>query len=172
MANLVQLSAMVVALAVIVYAMLSDFASLRIPNALTLGLALLFVPAALAAGLPWRDLLIDHLGTAAAMLAVGLVVFARGWMGGGDVKMLVAIGLWTGAGELLPFLVATALIGGGLALFALFLRYPPGALLLDLIPPLRRGFGDGRKIPYGLAIGAAAILIAPSLDTFPPEWRL
>lgn len=171
MANLVQFAALSAALVAVVYAMLSDFTTLRIPNTITVSLALLFLPAALAAGLPWRDLLVDHLGTAAGMLAVGMIVFARGWMGGGDVKMLVAIGLWIGTGELFPFLMATALFGGGLALFALFLRRMPGSLLLDWIPPLRQGFGNGKKVPYGLAIGAAAILVAPYLDTFPPEWR-
>lgn len=170
MTSLVQALLMGAALVAVVYGMLSDFGSMRIPNRATVVIALSFFPVALLAGLPWQSILIDHLGTGIAILAVGLVVFARGWMGGGDIKLLVAIGTWIGWPGIGPFFLLTALLGGVVAVFALFLRRMPGAMLLVWIPALRNGFGDGKKVPYGLAIGAAALAMAPRLDTLPPGW--
>ncbi|MEO5337551.1 MAG: prepilin peptidase [Magnetospirillum sp. WYHS-4] len=170
MAFALQAGLMALALVALIAAMLSDFTSMRIPNLFSVGVALLFLPVAILADLPWQAIAIDHLATAAGILLVGILVFARGLMGGGDVKLLVAVGLWTGWKPLPEYLLLTALLGGVVALFALSLRRPPGSLLLVWLPVLRHGFGDGKNVPYGLAIGAAALWMAPRLDTFPKAW--
>ena len=54
--------------------------------------------------------------------------FNRGVVGGGDVKLLVATGLWLSPPDCYVFLVMTALAGGLLALLYLLARLvPPGA---------------------------------------------
>ncbi|MEM9799942.1 MAG: prepilin peptidase [Planctomycetota bacterium] len=55
----------------------------------------------------------------ATVAAAGSVaLFAVGAMGGGDVKLLVALGATLGIQAFVPFLVATFIVGGILALIA------------------------------------------------------
>ena len=57
-----------------------------------------------------------RLSRSAGFLA-GAVLFARGWLGGGDVKLLSAATLWAGAPQTFGLLAATGVLGGVLALF-------------------------------------------------------
>ena len=70
--------------------------------------------------------------------------FRLGILGGGDVKLLAAAALWLGAAALMPFLMATALAGGLLAVA--FLAW---ALV-------RRDRGRV-ALPYGIAIAAGGV---------------
>ncbi|MGL1715175.1 prepilin peptidase, partial [Vibrio parahaemolyticus] len=45
--------------------------------------------------------------------------FARGWLGGGDVKLISAASFFLGVESLVPFIVYTAIAGGGLSLIVL-----------------------------------------------------
>src|SRR3546814_1397676 len=56
---------------------------------------------------------------AAIVLGLGILAFARGWFGGGDVKMLAAVSLWAGPAHLSLLLLVTALAGGLLSLIIL-----------------------------------------------------
>lgn len=92
----------------------------------------------------------------ALVFAAGTVLFAKGWLGGGDVKLLAAASAWfdlAGGAALLAYVA----IGGGLVGlgFIMLRRLTPAAI--------RDGAGwVGLKtrgpIPYGLAIAAGAIL--------------
>lgn len=96
-----------------------DFETMILPDAITLPL--------LAAGLgatawlePW--MLTDHAAAAALgyalLLAVGMVYRAvRGWdgIGGGDPKLLAALGAWVGIAGLPAVLLGAALIGLAIA---------------------------------------------------------
>ena len=88
-----------------------DFLTLRIPNWLTALVALSFFPMAWATGLP-AEAYLWHFAAGAAMLAVGFGLFAFNLFGGGDAKLLAAVGLWFGWPESLPFLAYTVLAGG------------------------------------------------------------
>ena len=55
----------------------------------------------------------------AVMLAVGFVLHALGWLGGGDVKLLAALMLWLGPTDAGWALLATGAIGSLLTLLAL-----------------------------------------------------
>jgi prepilin peptidase CpaA len=103
---------------------------------------------------------------AALVLAGGVLLFERGLIGGGDVKLMAVAALWTGAGGLPRLLMLTALLGGGLAL--LFLS-PLGPRLTavresDPVPAGGGALRVGRTpIPYGVAIAGAALIV-----TIPP----
>ena len=56
------------------------------------------------------------------MLVVGAAMFALGWIGGGDAKLLASAALWVGLRGLAPFAIYTALAGGLLALGLVALR--------------------------------------------------
>lgn len=147
--------------ALVVVAALHDVKAMRIPNWISVLLIISFYPAAFATGLP-----LGEVGVATTLGAVALVVgmgmFAMNWIGGGDAKLLAASMLWMGATGGLPFILYTALAGGGFCLFLLTVRrYLPVLAhtgpnwVIQLMQPK----GD---IPYGVAIAIGALLAYPS----------
>ncbi len=137
---------LVAALALLVAAATTDALDRRIPNALSLGLALVGLARIvldLTAGGPLATAAAD-LAAAVAVFVLGAVGFRFGVLGGGDVKLLAAAALWTGAAALLPFLMATAVAGGLLA-------------FLFLVRPRRAA--RPVAVPYGVAIAAGGIAL-------------
>lgn len=98
--------------------------------------------------------------TGLAVFAAGAVVFAAGWLGGGDVKLLSALALWAGPAHLAGFLLITALAGGVLALAALVY-----ARLVAVVPALAIGsrVTTQMTLPYGVAIACGGIWVASTL---------
>jgi len=149
----------------LVLAGVSDFRTLRIPNYLTAALAAAFPLAALAAGqhVDW----LSHIEAGLLVFAGGAVLFAAGFMGGGDVKLLAATALWAGLGQVMPLLAMVAIVGGGFALAMLALRHPLAqtAMLASLhrIPNFAQ---KQMPIPYGIPIAIAGLLMAPLLPVF------
>jgi prepilin peptidase CpaA len=121
-----------------------DVMSRIIPNGLTLAIAALALPFWTAAGLaPWPDM--------AVQIAIGLVAilvfaiaFALGVMGGGDVKLIGALGLWFGLLDMMQFLLRMSLLGGVLT------------MILWTHSRWRRA-SDVIEVPYGVAISLAAL---------------
>ena len=100
----------------------------------------------------WQNLLLFAL-----VLGIGTLLFARGWMGGGDVKLLAACALWFDLGQGWKMLVAVAIAGGLESLLVMLLR------LLPWPEPLRRRIAwlqRGEALPYGVAIAAGMVWIA------------
>jgi prepilin peptidase CpaA len=95
----------------------SDIAARRVPNR---------VPAALAAiGVVLRVQsgdLIAALGCAFAVFIVAFVCWQRGWLGGGDVKLLAAAALLVAPDRVPGLVIAVALAGGVLAAAYLLMR--------------------------------------------------
>lgn len=107
-------SAQIVCLTIASLACVTDLRARRIPNPLTFGAAL--------AGLLYQFVTggIDGLGQAAAGWLVGAVIFilpfALGGLGGGDVKLLAALGAWLGPVDVLWLSLYTGVAGGAMAL--------------------------------------------------------
>ena len=53
-----------------------------------------------------------HVGAGALMLLVGFGLFAFGWFGGGDAKLMAAVGLWVGFDACPSISLSVALAGG------------------------------------------------------------
>ncbi|WP_020653825.1 A24 family peptidase [Massilia niastensis] len=149
-------------------AAINDLASRRIPNLLLLAGALgalclhLLSPAPLSALLAW-------LGGAATGLLVFLPFYLVRGMAAGDVKMMAAVGAFTGPREALAIAVLAWCAGGVMALLIIvckgrlrlalsnlwamlrpaLLRLPPG-------PSLRESAGS---MPYGVAIAAGTLAV-------------
>ena len=151
--------------ALMVAAAVTDFVRLVIPNTVVAGLALLWLLHIETMRGTTPAATLETLACAAAVLIVGLLLFARGLIGGGDVKLLSVATLWAGAGALPSLLALTGLVGGVLALlFMTPLRSRLTAPRLDGAPDASAGFaGGGTPIPYGVAIAAAALVV-----TIPP----
>lgn len=141
-----------------------DARTFTIPNWLTAGLAAAYVPAALAAGIGWADLGLS-LCVGAVALLVSFALFSAGWFGGGDAKMLASLSCWMGPGQILPFLLYSSLAGGGLALLILAFRALPLPALARR-PVLRRLHDKRRGVPYGIALGLAALLLTPQTEVW------
>jgi prepilin peptidase CpaA len=143
--------------ALVILAALKDLSSYTIPNWISGSLALAFAPAALLAGLPLAQIGIDlAVGVGVLALAVGL--FAFGWIGGGDAKLLAAASLWVGLKGLAPFAFYTALAGGALALALMALRSAWVRPIAEAGPAwTRRLATPGESAPYGVAIAVGAL---------------
>jgi prepilin peptidase CpaA len=149
--------------ALMILAGAGDALFLRIPNWLTALIAASFFPMAALTGLPLATLA-AHLAVGLALFAMGFVLFSLGLFGGGDAKLLAAAGLWLGWPDVVPFLVLTALAGGALAL-AVGLWSLLSATSEIKQGSLFRRFGALKpNVPYGLALAAGALL------TFPHSW--
>jgi prepilin peptidase CpaA len=102
------------AAAFLVLAVERDMRERRIPNWLTLpALAFAVAHGAWSGGI---DGALASLGGAGAALGILLVPYALGWFGAGDVKAMMALGAFWGAGTLLPVVAWAIALGGLLAI--------------------------------------------------------
>jgi len=138
-----------------------DFRRLIIPNMLPIMLCALW-PLYFAAVAPSWSGALAAIGCAAAVFLVGAVLFARGYLGGGDVKLLSAATLWAGPAGTPALLMLTGVLGGALALFLLM---PFGTQIASAArnmlghPVSDTGRGLGMPVPYGVAIAGAALIV-------------
>ena len=137
----------------LIAAAVEDGIRLRISN-ITVGLVLVAaIVAAVVVGpqlVLWQNLVVFL-----ALLAVGTPMFAAGKLGGGDVKLLAATGLWFDFHGALWMLICVALAGGVLALIVLILRaFSWSEKLRERVVLLRPKAG----IPYGIAIASGALI--------------
>jgi prepilin peptidase CpaA len=134
----------------------SDLTSYQIPNRYAATVALAAMPAGLVAG-PLALLLALAMGI--GVFAFGAIFFARGWMGGGDVKLLAATALWVPPPLLSVFALSTALAGAVLSIALLTpLRHRLPA------PPVSLRPTDGasalrRPVPFGIAIAIGGLVV-------------
>lgn len=151
--------------ALVAFAACSDLLTMKITNKLVLTLAGSFFVVALLAGLP-LDALGLHVAAAALILAIGFGLFALGWIGGGDAKLMAGIALWFGFGQLLPFLLYASIWGGTLTLALLAARRYPLPVQLKMVPWIDRLHDRKTGVPYGLALAAAALFVYPTSAVF------
>jgi prepilin peptidase CpaA len=134
-------------------AAIEDAVRLRISNLIVL-LVLVAALVAVAIAGPelalWKNLVV-FLG----LLAIGTPMFAAGKLGGGDVKLLAAVGLWFDFAGALWMILAVVLAGGLLALVVLMLRAFGWSEETRRRVVLLRPRGG---IPYGVAIAAGALI--------------
>ena len=136
-----------------------------IPNWIVLGLVGLFAVAAVA--LPVRIDWLLHLGAMALMLVATLTLYRFRLLGGGDLKLLVAVSLWVGLDALPLLLFWIAIAGGAFSLGLIALRRTlVGALVAQsafTTVTLPRVLLPGEQIPYGVAIAAGGVWVARGL---------
>jgi len=143
------------------YAAASDLLTMTIPNLVTVALVLGFfviAPLALGMDLPTIGM---HAVSGGAMLAIGFLLFVFGWIGGGDAKIASAAALWLGVSDTIEFVVWTSILGGGLSLLLLILKQRLSPALAVRYSWLHRLHDPETGVPYGLALGGAALLVYP-----------
>lgn len=102
----------------------------------------------------WPDMALQ-VGCALAVLAVFLVAFHFGMMGGGDVKLIVALALWLPFPAFLSMLMVMSIAGGVVTIVMMIERR------------IKRNPGQ-IEVPYGVAIAFAGLLAIrePLLNQF------
>jgi prepilin peptidase CpaA len=131
---------------VLAAAAIEDAVRYRISNMFPIGvLAGAFVAAAVHG--PSLDLW-QNAVVLLAILALGTAAFAAGLLGGGDVKLFAAVGLWLDLRSAITLVALVFVAGGLLALAYLGVRLARG-----------RGLDRKRRVPYGIAIGVGAIAL-------------
>lgn len=141
-----------------------DVLTRLIPNAIPLSLAVLGLALRLIDGSwPWALL------AAGIVFGLALVCWLRGWMGGGDVKLLGACALLVPPLAVAPMVTMVAIAGGGLAfVYLVARRFVPRPLSL---PPAQRPqsflgralraerwrLSRGTALPYAVAIAIGSL---------------
>jgi len=150
----------------------TDLRTARIPNRLTY--------TALLAALPLRTALLGLSGLksgAIGVLVAGglfLLLYTVGAMGGGDMKLMAAVGAWVGSTQVITLILAAALAGGVLAIGRIIFRNMVGVTLRNTIrliyyrltsglqphPELNVQSSGSQRVPYGVAIAVGALSCA------------
>jgi prepilin peptidase CpaA len=137
---------------------------MRIGNLWSLGIAVAFAAwsmTGLIAGTLLASDVVLAVACATGVLILGVLAFAAGALGGGDVKLLAVTSLFAGTTFLVDFLTVVAVVGGALGL-ALLVGVPIGLEVGKAgnvsIPKRSR-----RCLPYGPAIAAGGLWIASRL---------
>lgn len=144
----IDLALAITALACLVAAAIADMRHFQIPDSLSVALLATAIGHGLATpGFGW----LSHAASVAVMFGTGLLLFSRGLMGGGDIKLLVALAGWTGLAGLPLQLAMVAIAGGGLALVLLIARQGLAAAgrPAQALPMM---FRSDAPVPYALAI--------------------
>lgn len=155
-----QTTVVITAIGLLFLAAYGDLRNRRIPNALCLAVGVLGLVRIAFAGDAVAALY--TIAAAAVVFTASLMLFWRGAVGGGDVKLVAAMALLIGYREVVGFLVLMSICGGVLAL---------GTLLRELSVGARRAARRSRSasapagampaatptVPYGVAIAAAGV---------------
>lgn len=151
---------------------ITDVRSARLPNRLTYS--------ALIVALVLRTAMMGWTGMKSGAIGIGIagglfcVLYAIGAMGGGDMKMMAAVGAWVGSAHILTVLIAIALAGGVLALVSMIFnknlietvrntvrlvlyRFTSG---LQPHPDMNVQAPGSRRVPFGVAIAMGTLFCA------------
>lgn len=157
-----QVSLLLASSAIVLAAALHDVAARTVPNWMAAALAVLGLLVQATTG---------HL---IAGIIAGLIVFIaaafcwrRGWMGGGDVKLLGAVAIVVPVGHVIQFIVAVTLTGAALAVIYLMARRVvpapaarrPARLIARAIRAECWRINRGGPLPYALAIAAGFLIV-------------
>lgn len=133
----------------LVAAAVEDSVRLRISNLTCFGVLAAALAAMAFAGFDlslWQNAV-----NLVVVLVLGTLLFGAGKIGGGDVKLLAALGLWVNLSGGIWLLAAVFLAGGLFALLFIIFRMFKGR---------KTGRSNrGAAIPYGLAIVAGALFV-------------
>jgi len=142
-------------------AMVWDMATYELPDTLSAVLVVAALAALATGGQGWGALLNHGLGALGAF-AFGVLMFALGQWGGGDVKFLAATALWLGWPLLVAYVLAVAVAGGVLAILVLIFRRFPLPAAWAAWPWLERLHRPDQGLPYGLALGCGGLVVVRS----------
>jgi len=155
-ATLVEIAVLTVFPVAMVMAAVSDLFTMTVSNRLTVGLAAAFFVVAPLSGMDLETIGI-HVAVCLGMLAVGIALFAPGWIGGGDAKLIAATALWLGLAPLGHYLFVSAISGCALTVILLKFRSVPLPAWAGEQPWIARLHRADRGAPYCIALAVAGL---------------
>jgi len=141
-----------------------DATTMKIPNWVSLVLLGVFF---LITPFVWQswEVFGTHLLVGLTFFAAGFAMFAFGWLGGGDAKLMAATAIWWQWPDALIYIFYTTAIGGVLALFIMVGRnYVPVRIMTA--PWVYHLLKEEKNMPYGLALAAGALITLPQSQLF------
>lgn len=159
--NWIAPAASILEILLLLYVATIDVATRLIRNEICLALALIGI----ASQSPDWMQVAESLISAAILFLLLFVLYTRGGIGGGDVKLLIALAIGLPLTGVIQLLTITALAGGVLALVHLMMRHLPYPRLAPAGASLaRRVYAIERwrhlrhaPLPYGVAIACGGI---------------
>ncbi|MGB0905884.1 MAG: A24 family peptidase [Maricaulaceae bacterium] len=150
--------------ATMLMAAIRDASTMTIPNWISLVLLGAFVLCVPFAWQGWPTLS-EHIAVGITVFAIGFIMFALGWFGGGDAKLMAATAIWWTWPDLMLYLVYTTVAGGVLGVLILLCRkFLPARIITSSW--VYRLLKDETKMPYGLALAFGALTTLPQSDIF------
>ncbi len=141
-----------------------DATTMTIPNWISLTLIAGFCLVIPFVWPGWSELG-THIFVGLTFFLVGFALFAFGWLGGGDAKLMAGTALWWQWPDALIYVLYTTIIGALLALALIIGRkFIPVKILTA--PWAYKMFKDEKKMPYGLALAGGALLTLPQSQLF------
>ncbi len=148
--------------AAMAFAAATDLVTFTVPNRISIALLGGFLLLAAMIGLGWNNIGL-HVAAGAGALVLGFVLFACGWIGGGDAKLFAATALWLGPAALPNYALIASVLGGGLTLALIYWRGLPFLpATLNAQSWALRLHDTKQGVPYGIALAAAGLLIYPN----------
>lgn len=150
--------------ALFLWAAFTDLRSFRIPNHACLGILALYPVHLVARAHPlnWGEIGMA-VAFASVVFAIGVFLFKKKVMGGGDVKLFALAVLWASPGDVRPLIFVTVLAGVvvalGVALHAASTLVTSGRPIAETAANLRFAPIMKMSVPYGVAIAAGAIYV-------------
>lgn len=148
----------------LLYAALQDFRAMRIANWVSIAITAGFV---LFSVTHWSHVNFSmHLLIAAVIFVITYGFWLLGWLGGGDVKLLTAVGLWIGPAYAVPFIVYLAVLSSLLSIGLIIVRRATRDKdLSGRSPSVQRiaSIAATGACPYGIPISLAAFATLPRL---------
>jgi prepilin peptidase CpaA len=141
----------------VLWAGLRDLVSMTISNRLVLVLLSGFIVAVVVGVVGPVEAAVS-LAAAFGVLVLGFVLFALGWIGGGDAKLMAVTALWFGPTMTANYLVYTTLFGAALTVALLVFRRHPLLPVLRSVAWLDRLHAPATGVPYGVAMAMGALV--------------
>lgn len=143
------------------FAASSDIFSMTISNKVSLALIIGFVACSYGLGMSWYDFS-WHWALFALVLVLGFALFSFGVIGGGDAKLAASTALWLGWELTLPYVLYASMLGGLLTIMLLFMRSSVLPKWFENQSWVAKLYRADHGVPYGVALGAAAVIVYPS----------
>jgi prepilin peptidase CpaA len=160
--------------AILLAAAVHDVIARTAPNWMAITLAVLGIASRIlhgsilyGFGVRAAEFVLIGFAAAAAVFVLAAICWRRGWLGGGDVKLLGAAALVVPPGDVPGFLSAVALAGAALALVYLLARrvtatpapQRPDHLFARAVRVERWRIHRGGPLPYAFAIAAGFLFV-------------
>lgn len=140
-------AALLLAVGFLCMASMIDVRQRRIPNEISLAVALLAIPFCYgAAGGPGLLSLLRHLSVPLLLAVPMSILFALRILGGGDVKLILASSLWVSPEKIATLAMIVILLGGLVAVLMQLLD-----MIFQAVKP--------ESVPYGLPIAAGVLVL-------------